>query len=446
MTLAHIIQNMQKFGTIKDVGRIESACSFAQKAHEGQKRLSGEPYIVHPIAVALQLAQLQQDEDTIIAGLLHDVLEDTSTSETELYSNFGDTVFYLVKGVTKVHYFYDQENLLIAKNLKRFFQAAKQDVRILIIKLIDRLNNMQTLHYYSDPEKQKKKALETYAVYVPLAGYAGLFPIGNELSDLCLRYLEPETYLHIQQKLKTQYTSADADIDAIIHMLSDLLKYNHIKGDVMGRLKSISSVWEKMQNQVVHFNQLSDIIGFRILVETVEECYHAQQLLAKEFKVVSGSFKDYIRMPKNNHYQSLHCTFSLPPYEHIEVQIRTYAMNDLSENGTAHHALYKQRYLESLNPFLSKLLKHVLPKNDISIPGRHKFSREQLYCFTPNGDVIFLPKNSTCLDFASKIHSEIRDNATYALVNGQKVPLDTPLKIADEVYIYTPSSENEYQT
>jgi GTP pyrophosphokinase len=303
---------------------------------------------------------------------------------------------------------------------------------------MDRLNNMQTLHYYTNLERQKRKAMETYAVYVPLAGYAGLFPVGNELSDLSLRYLEPDTYFHIQQKLKNQYTSANTDIDAIIRMLSDLLNYNHIKGHVMGRLKSISSVWRKMQSHVVHFNQLSDIIGFRILVETIEDCYHVQRLLAKEFKIVPGSFKDYIRMPKRNYYQSLHCIFSLPPYEHIEVQIRTHAMNGLSENGAAHHALYKQEgYLENLNPFLSKILKHVLPKNDSSVLGHNRFTREQFYCFTPNGDVIFLPKSSTCLDFASKIHSEIRDKATYALINGQKSSLDTQLKMGDEVYICT---------
>ena len=427
LPVTHIIQNMQKFGMLKNIGRIETAYRFADKAHKGQKRLSGEPYIIHPMAVALQLAQLGQDEDTVIAGLLHDVLEDTNISEIEVRNLFGNVVSCLIKGVTNVRYFYDQENHLVSKNLKRFFQAAQHDVRILVIKLVDRLNNMQTLHHYSDPEKQKRKAMETYNIYVPLASYAGLFPIGNELSDLCLRYLEPEMFVHIEQKLKNQYTSADTDIDAIIHMLSDLLSYNNIKGHVMGRLKSISSVWSKMQNHVVNFNQLSDIIGFRILVETVEECYRTQKLLAKEFKIVSGSFKDYIRMPKNNHYQSLHCTFSLPPYEHIEVQIRTHTMNNLSENGTAHHALYKQRYLENLNPFLSKILKHVLPSR--------KFSREQLYCFTPNGDVIFLAKGSTCLDFAAKIHSDIRDKATYTLVNGQKVPLDTQLRIADEVYI-----------
>lgn len=359
--VTHIIQSMQKCGTLKDSTRIESAYHFASRAHEGQKRLSGEPYIVHPIAVALQLAQLEQDEDSVIAGLLHDVLEDTKVSETELRDNFGDIVSFLVNGVTKVDHLYDPENNTADKNLKRFFQAAQQDVRILVIKLIDRLNNMQTLHHYTDPEKQKRKALETYTVYVPLASCAGLFPIGIELSDLCLRYLEPEMYLHIQQKLKTQYTNADTDIDAIIHMLSDLLAYNHIKGHVLGRLKSIASVWEKMKNQVVTFNQLSDIIGFRILTDSTEQCYQIQQLLAKEFKIVAGSFKDYIRMPKNNHYQSLHCTFSLPPYEHIEIQIRTHAMNNLAENGTAHHGLYKQRYLENITPFLSKILKQALP-------------------------------------------------------------------------------------
>lgn len=362
-SLASIIQSMQKSGTLKDVKRLESAYHFAHKAHRGQKRLSGEPYIVHPIAVALQLAQLEQDEDTVIAGLLHDVLEDTQVSEAQLHHHFGDVVFTLVQGVTKIDYLYDKENdqekKWADKNLNNFFQAAKNDVRILVIKLLDRLHNMQTLHHYSDSEKQKRKALETYTVYVPLASYAGLFPIGSELSDLCLRYIEPAMYSLIQQKLKTQYTSADNDIDAIIHLLSDLLMYNHLKGHVLGRLKSISSIWEKMKNQVVTFNQLSDIIGFRILVETVEDCYHAQQLLSKEFKVVTGSFKDYIRMPKHNHYQSLHCTFSLPPYEHIEVQIRTHAMNNFAENGTAHHALYKQRYLENINPFLAKLLKHV---------------------------------------------------------------------------------------
>lgn len=438
----HIIQNMKKYGTLKDAGRIEAAYLLAGKAHEGQKRLSGEPYITHPIAVALHLAQLQQDEDTVIAGLLHDVLEDTKMSETELRNNFGDVVSYLVRGVTNVHYFYDHENHLVAKNLKRFFQAVKQDARILIIKLIDRLNNMQTLHHYSDPKKQKRKAMETYAVYVPLAGYAGLFPVGNELSDLCLRYLEPEAYCCIQQRLKNQYTSADTDIDAIIHIFSDLLKYNHIKGHVIGRLKSVSSVWAKMQNHDSYKNQLSDIIGFRILVETVEECYHVQQLLAKEFKIVAGSFKDYIRMPKDNHYQSLHCIFSLPPYEHIEVQVRTHTMNDLSENGTANHALYKQRYLENINPFLSKIIKHLLSNNEEDMLDFNQYSHEKLYCFTPNGDVIFLSKNSTCLDFATKIHSEIREKATHALVNARKVPLGTPLKTGDEVYICTRAIKN----
>ena len=357
MHLKHIVQSMQKADTLKDAERVASAYHFANKAHAGQKRLSGEPYMVHPIAVALQLAQLAQDEDTVIAGLLHDVLEDTKVSEAQLHHHFGDVVFTLVQGVTKVDCLYNPNNMIVDKNLNNFFEAAKNDVRILVIKLLDRLHNMQTLHHYSDPEKQKRKALETYTVYVPLATYAGLFPIGSELSDLCLRYLEPEMYKMIQQKLKTQYTSADNDIDAIIHLLSDLLMYNRIKGHVLGRLKGISSVWEKMKNQVVTFNQLSDIIGFRILVETIEDCYHTQQLLAKEFKVVAGSFKDYIRMPKNNQYQSLHCTFSLPPYEHIEVQIRTHTMNDLAENGTAHHALYKQRYLENINPFLSTILK-----------------------------------------------------------------------------------------
>ena len=435
--VANIIQSMEKFGTLKDAGRIQAAYHFAEKAHQGQQRLSGEPYITHPLTVALQLAQLRQDEETVIAGLLHDILEDTTASETEIYNDFGETVFYLVKGVTNVCYFYDQQNNLLAKNLKRFFQSIQYDIRILVIKLVDRLHNMQTLEYYTDPFKKKKKSLETYTIFVPLATYAGLFSLANELSDLCVRYIEPELYIQIQQKLKMQYTSGDKDIDAIIHMLTDLLEHNDIKGHVIGRLKSVSSVWGKMQNQIVNFNQLSDIIGFRILVDTDEECYLIQKILTKEFKVIAGSFKDYIRMPKNNHYQSLHCIFSLPPYEHIEIQIRTHTMNDLAENGTAHHALYKQRYLENLNPFLSQILKHVLPHNDVTLPDQNQFFRGQLHCFTPEGDVLFLPKNSTCLDFAGKLHSEIKAKATHAIINGRKCPLDTPLKIGDEVYICT---------
>ena len=396
-----------------------------------------------PLSVGLQLAQLRQDEETVIAGLLHDVLEDTRISEMELRTTFGDSVFCLVKGVTNVHYFYDQENNLVAKNLKRFFQCIQHDVRVLIVKLIDRLNNMQTLQYYSDREKQKQKALETFTIYVPLAVYAGLFNIGNELSDLCLRYIDPEMYLYIQQRLKMQYTTGDADIDAIIRMLTELLSNNGIRGHVTGRLKTVSSVWGKMQNQVVSFNQLSDIIGFRILVRTIEECYRSQKLLSKEFEIVVGSFKDYIRMPKNNNYQSLHCLFSLPPYEQIEVQIRTHEMNNFAENGVAHHALYKQRYLENLNPFLSKILNHALPQKNLSLQEHGRYSHEKIYCFSPNGGVIFLPQNSTCLDFASKIHSEIRDNATSALVNGQEVPLTTKLKLGDEVYIYTTNDKRE---
>jgi len=439
-TFSHILQNMEKFGTLKNRDRIEKAYLYSEKAHKEQTRLSGEPYIIHPLAVALQLAQLKQDEDTVIAGLLHDLLEDTTASESEIYNQFGETVFYLVKGVTNVKYSYDQGKDTEAKNLKRFFQAIQHDVRILIIKLIDRLHNMQTLHYYSDPEKQKKKALDTYTIYAPLAAYAGLLTVANELNDLCLRYLDPDMYIQIQQKLKKQYKVGDRDIDVIIHILSDLLHYNDINGQVMGRLKSVFSVWEKMKNQVVLFNQLSDIIGFRIVVNTLEECYHVQKILTKEFQVVPGSFKDYIRLPKDNHYQSLHCTFSLPPYEHIEVQIRTHTMNDFSENGAAHHALYKQRYLEKLNPFLSKILKPALPQSNTDFSDRHQLIREQLYCFTPNGDVLFLPKNSTCLDFANKLHSTLKDKATHALINGKEHHLNTPLKIGDEVYIYTRSA------
>lgn len=436
MLIEQVIFRIKKHHESVDTSKIWKAYHFAENAHKNQTRASGEDYIIHPVAVAHELAKMGGDEETIIAGLLHDVLEDTSVQEEVLLNQFGQTVTQLVKGVTKVQYGYDHHNSLFEKNIRRFFQTICRDHRVLFIKIVDRLHNMRTLQFLKNKDKQYKKAFETQNIYAPLADYLGLNHIRNELFDLSLRYLQPDNFSEIKEQLSKYYSQNDADIDYAMRSLEQTLSGSGVNYSITGRLKTVSSIWFKMKRKKIHFNQLSDIIGFRILVSSIEDCYVVQKILSATYGIISGSFKDYIKIPKENYYQSLHSQYNIQPFGKIEIQIRTHQMHELAENGLANHAKYKRQYQKNLVPFLERIVQKVIPNKKGFLPVTFQdHKKDEIFCFTPKGDVILLPQYSTCLDFAYKIHSQLSAQAYEATVNGKVVSLITQLNSGDEVFI-----------
>ena len=443
--LENLILKIQQYNPQANMKQVIKAYSFAEAAHEGQYRNSGERFFVHPYNVAMILVELNMDTDTIIAGLLHDVLEDTDIGYERMEEEFGKEVADLVEGVTKLKklkYKTKQENQ--AENLRKMVVAMAKDIRVIIIKLADRLHNMRTLEYMSE-EKKKEKALETLEIYAPLAHRLGISRIKWELEDLSLRFLDPEGYYKLVDKISKQRREREAYIQMIINTLQDKLEEMDISCEISGRPKNFYSIYRKMVYQNKGFEQIFDLTAVRIIVDTVKDCYGALGIVHTMWKPIPGRFKDYIAMPKPNMYQSLHTTVMGPQGEPFEVQIRTWDMHRTAEYGIAAHWKYKEGTVKTDN-FDEKLswLRQLLEwQKDMKDPKEFMeslkidFFTDEVFVFTPKGDVISLPNGSTPIDFAYRVHTAVGNNCVGAKVDGRIVPLDYKLKNGNIVEVIT---------
>lgn len=446
-----LFDTIRKYRPNTDLSSIEEAYQLAKKAHGDQRRKSGEPYIIHPLSVAIILAELEMDKETIIAGILHDVVEDTDITEEEIEKLFGSEVEQLVDGVTKLTQLnYSQDKIEVqAENLRKMFIAMAKDIRVIVIKLADRLHNQRTMQYQS-PEKQVEKSRETLDIYSPLAQRLGISKIKTELDDLALKYLEPEVYKQLSEGIKATRAERENFIKDITSEVEIQLKEAGIEAEISGRAKHFFSIYRKMVNQNKTLDQIYDLFAIRIIVDSVKDCYAALGVIHEMYKPIPGRFKDYIAMPKPNMYQSLHTSLISPNGTPFEIQIRTKEMHRIAEYGIAAHWKYKeaqegrtakesevekmtwlreilewQRDMSDNKEFLNSL------KNDFDL------FNDSVYCFTPSGDVKTLPVGSNPVDFAYSIHSAVGNKMVGAKVNGRLVTIDYEIQNGDRIEILT---------
>lgn len=446
--IENLLLKIEQYNPHADMGKIIKAYHFAQSAHEGQYRNSGETYFVHPFNVAMILADLNMDEATIVAGLLHDVIEDTEITYEKIEIEFGKEIADLVEGVTKLkklQYKTKEENQ--AENLRKMVMAMAEDIRVIIIKLADRLHNMRTLEYMSE-EKKKEKAIETLEIYAPLAHRLGMSRIKWELEDLSLRHLDPDGYYDLVEKVSKRRKEREEYIQVIIAELQEKLDEMAIPSDISGRPKSFYSIYKKMVYQNKSFEQIFDLTAIRVIVDSVKDCYGVLGIVHTMWKPIPGRFKDYIAMPKPNMYQSIHTTVIGSEGEIFEVQIRTWDMHRTAEYGIAAHWKYKEGVVKSDN-FDEKLtwLRQLLEwQKDLKDPTEFMETlkidlfTDEVYVFTPRGDVINLPNGSTPIDFAYRVHTDVGNTCVGAKVDGRIVPLDYKLKNGNIVEVLTSSN------
>ena len=453
-----LIERVRKYHPSDDISLIEKAYHIAYSAHEGQFRKSGEPYIIHPLCVAIILADLELDKETIVAGLLHDVVEDTVMTVEEIEREFGSDVALLVDGVTKLLHLHLAENSgnkteaqleMQAENLRKMFLAMAKDIRVIMIKLADRLHNMRTLKHMPH-EKQIRIARETMDIYAPIAQRLGISKIKVELDDLSLKYLEPDVYYDLVEKIAMRKSEREKYIEAIEKEVGDHIQKAGIKAKIDGRVKHFFSIYKKMKNQHKTIDQIYDLFAVRIIVDTVKDCYAALGVIHEMYKPIPGRFKDYIAMPKPNMYQSLHTTLIGTSGQPFEIQIRTYEMHRVAEFGIAAHWKYKEasdgKKVEAQEEEKLAWLRQILEwqremsdnkefmnmlKSDLDL-----FS-DSVYCFTPTGDVKTLPAGSTPIDFAYSVHTAVGNKMIGARVNGRLVTIDYEIQNGDRVEILT---------
>lgn len=433
-----------------DIEFIQKAFVFSAMVHRGQFRLSGQPYLSHPLEVAYILTRLKLTETPIAAGLLHDTVEDTLTTLDELREKFGDEVAQLVDGVTKISRIqFSTKKEAQAENYRKMLLAMSEDIRIILIKLADRLHNMRTIEAHSE-QKQRAIAQETLDIYAPLANRMGIFWLKAELEDLCLKVLKPDIYKQLAEKLESKKEEYRKYIEEVKEILKKILEAQGIKADIQARIKHIYSIYHKMEVQRLDFEQVYDIIAFRVIVSSIRACYEALGVIHNHWKPLPHRVKDYIALPKANMYQSLHTTVIGPYGENVEIQIRTWEMQMVAEEGIAAHWRYKEG--EKINPKDDKVfswLRQLIEwQQDLKDPTAFLESvkvdlfPDEVYVFTPKGDVKVLPKGSTPIDFAYAIHTEVGHHTTGAKVNGRLVPLTYKLRSGDRVEIIT--SQNRY--
>ena len=445
-----LMETMKSLYSDEDIEMVSRAYDMAFEAHKDQKRKSGEPYIIHPICVAIILAELELDRETIIAGLLHDVVEDTDVTYEDVVREFGVEVAQLVDGVTKLGQLsYSKDKIEVqAENLRKMFLAMAKDIRVILIKLADRLHNMRTMQFMK-PEKQKEKSRETMDIYAPIAHRLGISKIKVELDDLSLRYLKPDVYKELEHSLDSQKVRREAYIKEIVDEVSGHIERSGIKAEIDGRVKHFFSIYKKMVNQNKTLDQIYDLFAVRIKVDTVKDCYAALGVIHEMYKPIPGRFKDYIAMPKQNMYQSLHTTLIGPEGHPFEIQIRTFEMHRIAEYGIAAHWKYKEKSSSvGVNKEEEKLswLREILEWQQDMDDNKEFLSllktnldlfAEQVYCFTPNGDVKSLANGSTPIDFAYSIHSAVGNTMVGARVNGRQVPFEYHLQDGDRVEVIT---------
>ena len=448
-----LIARIRQYHPSTDTSMIEKAYELAKKAHGNQCRKSGEPYIVHPLWVTIILANLEMDKETIVAGMLHDVVEDTEVTDGEIEKEFGKEVALLVDGVTKLGQLsYSSDKLEVqAENLRKMFLAMAKDIRVIIIKLADRLHNMRTLQFMT-PAKQKEKAKETMDIYAPIAQRLGISKIKTELDDLALKYSQPEVFFDLVAQINARKTEREEFVDQIVAEVSKHMENAHIKCEISGRVKHFFSIYRKMVNQDKTVDQIYDLFAVRIIVDSVKDCYAALGVIHEMYTPIPGRFKDYIAMPKANMYQSLHTTLMSSVGQPFEIQIRTEEMHKTAEYGIAAHWKYKetggssQKNIETQAEEKLSWLRQILEwQRDMSdnreflnlIKGDLDLFAEDVYCFTPQGDVKNLPNGSTPIDFAYAIHSAVGNKMVGARVNGKLVNIDYKIQNGDRIEILT---------
>lgn len=432
----------------ENLEKIRKAYAFAEASHRGQFRKSGEPYIIHPLNTAIILTTVYADTDTLIAGLLHDTIEDCDVDKDELEEMFGPTVANLVNGVSKLGRInFSTENEYLIDYYKKIIVGMSEDVRVIIVKLADRLHNMRTL-YALPPEKQKKIAKETLEILAPIAHHLGIHKIKSELEDLSLRYLKPDVFYDIAERLDKTKIERDNTVNEMLNLVSSLLTEHNIPHEIKGRAKSIYSIYNKL-NKGKKFSDIYDLLALRVLVDTEQECYLALGIIHSKFKPIPNRFKDYVAMPKANMYQSLHTTvFGVDGYL-FEIQIRTYQMDEVAENGIASHWAYKEHkdakeLMQNTTEQKLQFFKSIIELNEDKMSSedfvnsvKDEVLNNNIYCFTPKGDIIELPRDATPIDFAYKVHTRVGETMVGAIVNNSIVPLDYKLKNNDIVKINT---------
>ncbi|MCI8834926.1 MAG: bifunctional (p)ppGpp synthetase/guanosine-3',5'-bis(diphosphate) 3'-pyrophosphohydrolase [Ruminococcus sp.] len=447
-----LVDRIRKYHPSADITMVEKAYRIAKAAHKDQVRKSGEPYLIHPLWVGIILANLEMDKETIVAGMLHDVVEDTKMTLEDITREFGEEVALLVDGVTKLGQLsYSQDKLEIqAENLRKMFLAMAKDIRVIIIKLADRLHNMRTLEFMI-PEKQQEKARETMDIYAPIAQRLGISKIKIELDDLALKYSQPEVYTQLVKDLNERKTKREEFVQQIVKEVSQHMENAQIHAKVYGRVKHFFSIYKKMVNQDKTLDQVFDLFAVRIIVDSVKDCYAALGVIHEMYTPVPGRFKDYIAMPKVNMYQSLHTTLMGPSGQPFEIQIRTEEMHKTAEYGIAAHWKYKEgassgKSMKMQEEEKLSWLRQILEwQQDMSdnreflslLKGDLDLFAEYVYCFTPNGDVKSLPTGSTPVDFAYAIHSAVGNKMVGARVNGRLVSIDYQVQNGDRIEILT---------
>lgn len=449
-----LIQLLKNNNQDADTEMVMRAFELADKAHGGQKRLSGEEYIIHPVSVAYILAEYRMDTETIVAALLHDVIEDTEYTYDDVKTMFNESVANLVEGVTKIgkiDYQSKEENQ--AENLRKMVMAMSKDIRVIIIKLVDRLHNMRTLEYMRE-SKQIEKSKETLDIYAPIANRLGIQTIKAELEDLALKYLDPTDYYDLVKKVKMKKQAREEYINRVIKVLKQKIEEVDIEAKIYGRSKHFYSIYRKMKSQHKGFDEIYDLIAVRVIVDTVKDCYGVLGVVHTQWKPIPGRFKDYIAMPKPNMYQSIHTTVIGPNGDPFEIQIRTKEMHETAEYGIAAHWKYKEGRTDSNNKevrYENKMswLRQILEwqqeldnANDLAETIKVDLLNEEVYVFTPKGKVVELPMGSCPLDFAYRIHSDVGNSCVGAKVNGKIVPLNYTLNNGDIVEIMTSKNSN----
>lgn len=444
---AQLISLIRSYAQNIDEGLIKKAYIFAMEAHGMQKRASGVPYFNHPAEVARILAELHMDVPTIVTGLLHDVIEDTTSSFEEIEEIFGSEIAFLVEGVTKLSRInYTSSKTQQAENFRKFLMAISQDIRVLIVKLADRLHNMRTLNYIVSPEKRMRISLETLEIYAPLAERIGMNELKDELEDIAFYNLYPNEYSLISMRLENINSKSSNFIQNTLIELRRVFKEVNIDATVVGRQKKAYSIWKKMHRRNVSLEQINDIIAFRVIVHTVDECYRALGVIHTNFQIMPGRFKDYISVPKLNGYRSLHTTVIGPMKLPMEVQIRTEEMHKVADEGIAAHWSYKSGEVTAdqeeakkynwINSLLTILKNSNAPEEAMNNSKLEMFN-DEVFCFTPGGDLIALPHGATAIDFAYEIHTDVGNRCIGVKINGKMSPFRTVLRNGDRVDVIT---------
>ena len=446
-----LINKIKVYNNFIDVDKLKKAYEFAESAHATQKRHSGDPYISHPIAVANILAELRLDGPTITTALLHDTIEDTNITYRDVENKFGKEIADLVDGVTKLSKLENQgKEITLGENFRKLILATAKDIRVLLVKLADRLHNMRTISSIASDEKRMRIAKETMEIYSPLAERLGMHSIRDELEDLAFNVLNTEARSMIVDRIEKIAPNTQILFEEISNDILSLLSANKVFGKITGREKTPFSIWRKIQSKRVSLEQITDLIGFRIILDSVDDCYKVLGIFHQKWKMIPGRFKDYISTPKSNNYRSLHTTVIGPKNQRMEIQIRTSKMQDFAERGIASHWIYKDnekfdqstlRSYNGLQDLVELLESGENPEHYLEYTKLQLF-QDQVFCFTPKGAVVRLPSNATPIDFAYAVHSDVGDTCIGVKINGKESPLQTTLTNGDQVEIVTSNKKS----